>query len=610
RDGPLPLSSAQRRLWLLHQVAPAGYNLGAALRLRGPLRAGALRGALEAVVARHEALRTRFEVVDGEPVQVVEPARPLPLPALDLSTLSAAERGAAVAEHAAEEQARPFDLREPPLLRAALLRLEDEEHVLLLTLHHVASDGWSEAVLVRELGAHYAALVSGEAAALPPLAVQYGDYAVWERGLASGAAGRRGAEFWSRTLAGAPAALELPADRPRPPAQSFRGGAARFRLEAPRVDALRRLARREDCTPFMALLAGFDAWLHRCTGEDDVVVGTPVAGRVHPVLEPLIGCFINVLPVRVRTDGGDSFRALLRRVRAALLDAHPHGGVSFDRIVEAAGVSRDPGRGPLVQVLLALQNTPLERLELAGLAAEPLELPAASSRYDLSVYLREEPDGSLSALAEYAADLYDAATVDRWMRHYARLLDALAADPERPVGDAEMLDAAERQQLLLAGGAAGASPDPAATVPRLFEAQVRRTPGATALVAGGERLTYAELDRRADAVARRLAAAGVGPETRVGLLLERTAEMVAAMLGVLKAGGAYVPLDPAYPAARLAWMLEDSGARVLLTEPGLRGRAAGFGGVVLEVGVEGAPLPPAPSPAREGEHTEPRTDSG
>jgi natural product biosynthesis luciferase-like monooxygenase protein/amino acid adenylation domain-containing protein/FkbM family methyltransferase len=582
RDGgALPLSAAQQRLWLQHQVAPASYNLAAALRLRGELSAEALRGALEAVVARHEVLRTRLFLEGGAPVQVVEPARPFALPAVDLAPFPEAEREAAVARYAAEEAARPFDLEAPPLLRAALLRLEAREHVLLLTLHHVASDGWSEAVLARELGAHYLARVSGGDAALPPLALQYGDYAVWQRRVDAGAARQRKLEFWSRALAGAPAALELPADRPRPPVQSSRGDTFSFRIDAPRAAALRALARREDCTPFMVLLAGFDAWLHRCTGQDDLVVGTPLAGRDHPALEPLIGCFVNVLPVRVRVDAGEGFRALLRRARAALLDAYPAGDVSFDRIVDAAGTARDASRSPLVQVLFALQNTPLERLELPGLAAERVEVAGRSSRYDLSVYLREEPDGALAALVEFAADLYDRGTVERWMRHFARLLDALAADPGRPVGDAELLDPAEREQLVRGWNAAELPLDPAATLPALFAAQVRRTPGAVALVAGGERWTYAALERRAAHAARRLAELGVGPEVRVGLLLERGAEMVAAMLGVLAAGGAYVPLDPEYPAERLAFMLADSGARVLVAQAGLEGRAGDFAGEIV-----------------------------
>ncbi|HEX7241967.1 MAG TPA: MupA/Atu3671 family FMN-dependent luciferase-like monooxygenase, partial [Longimicrobiaceae bacterium] len=536
---------------------------------------------------------------DGEPVQVVEPVRPFVLRQAELAHLPEVEREAAVARYAAEEAALPFDLASPPLLRATLLRLSEREHVLLLTLHHIAADGWSEAVLVRELGAHYGALVSGgTSAALPPLPVQYGDYAAWQRGLPAGGARQRSLEFWSRALAGAPAALELPADRPRPPAQGFRGDTLRFRLEAPLVEALRALARREDATLFMALLAGLDAWLQRYTGEDDLVVGTPLAGRDHPALEPLIGCFINVLPVRVAVDGGEGFAELVRRARSALLDAYPHGDVSFDRIVDAAGIARDAARSPLVQVLLALQNTPLERFDLPGLAAEPVEVGGRTSPYDLSLYLREEPDGALAALVEYSTDLYDRGTVDRWMRHFGRLLDALAAHPERPVGEAEMLDPAEREQALHAWNATGAPWDATATVAGLFEAQVRRTPDAEALVAGGEVLTYAELSRRAGALARRLAALGVGPEVRVGLLLERSAEVVAAMLAVLRAGGAYVPLDPAYPAERLAFMLADSGARVLVTEAGLAERLPRFDGETVRVD---APWPEtgevAPEPA-------------
>ncbi len=599
RDRPLPVSSAQRRLWLEHHLsgAPASYNLAFALRLRGGLSADALRGALEAVVARHEALRTRIVEEDGEPVQVVEPPAPLDLPFHDLAPLGGAEREAAAARHAEDEAARPFDLERAPLLRAALLRLGAREHVLLVTAHHAAFDGWSQGVLTRELGALYAARLEGRDAALPALEVQYGDYAAWQRRRDDADETRSDAEFWRRELAGAPAALELHADRPRPAVRRFRGAAFPWRVPAAPADALRALARGEDATLFMALLAGFDAFLYRHTGQEDLVVGTPVAGRGHPALEPLVGCFVNVVPLRARVEGGEPFRTLLRRVRGAALDAFAHGGLSFEQVVDAAGVHREASRAPLVQVLLALQNTPPERLSLPGLEAEPLETEGRTSRYDLSVYLREEPDGSLAARVEYDTDLFDRVTVEGWMGSLGRLLEAAAADPDVPVGELPVLDAAERDRVLHEWNDTAAPLDPGATLPALFAAQLRRTPDAVALVHGAGTLTYAGLDRRAGELARELAARGVGPESRVGLLLERSAGMVAAMLAVHRAGGAYVPLDPAYPDGRLGYMLEDSGARVLVTQPGMEGRLAGFGGETVVLGAEEGVPAGAPEPA-------------
>ena len=583
RSGPLPLSFAQRRMWWAYhlQGAPESYNLSIGLRLAGPLDGEALRRALEGVVARHEALRTRFAEMDGQPMQVVELAAPFELPVIDLSPVPPAGRAARVARHAEEDAARPFNLGKTPLVRATLLRLDADEHVLLASIHHIAADGWSLALFTDELRAHYAAALAGTPAALPPLAIQYGDYAVWQRARGDDPGIRRQLAFWRDALAGAPAATELPTARARPPVQRFRGESLEVRLEASLAERLRAVARAEGCTLYMVLLAGFGAWLRRYTGQDDVVVGSPVAGRDHPALEPLIGCFINVVPLRLRIDGSESFHQLLAHVRTTALDAFQNGGVSFDQVVEETGVAREASRNALVQVLFALQNTPSAAFALPGLDARPLESAARTARYDLSVYAREEADGGLAALVEYDTDLYDRATVQRWMRHYARLLDALAGDPALPTGRAEMLDAGEREQVLAACNGTDAPLDPDDTVVARFGAQARRTPDAPALIAGGETVSYAELDRRANRLAHRLRAAGIGPESRVGLLLDRSASMVAALLGVLKAGGAYVPLDPAYPADRIRFMVEDAGLALVLADAGPALRFPGLGVPVL-----------------------------
>jgi natural product biosynthesis luciferase-like monooxygenase protein/amino acid adenylation domain-containing protein/FkbM family methyltransferase len=583
RSGPLPLSFAQRRMWWAHhlQGAPESYNLSVGLRLAGALDAEALRRALEGVVARHEALRTRFAEVDGQPVQIVEPAAPFELPVIDLSPVAPAGREARVARYAEEDAARPFDLGRAPLVRATLLRLDGAEHVLLASIHHIAADGWSLALFTDELRAHYAAARAGISADLPSLALQYGDYAVWQRSRENDPGIRRQPAFWKDALAGAPAATELPADRPRAPVQRFRGASFEVRLPAPLAERLRAVARAEGCTLYMVLLAGFGAWLRRYTGQDDLVVGSPVAGRDHPALEPLIGCFINVVPLRLRIDGADDFRQLLARVRETALDAFGNGGVSFDQVVEEAGVAREASRNPLVQVLFALQNTPPATVSLTGLEVRPLDAAARTARYDLSVYAREEADGGVAALVEYDTDLYDRATAERWMRHYARLLESLTAGPARPAGRAEMLDGAERARLLAACGGADVPLDPDDTLVARFAAQARRTPGAPALVAGGETVSYAELDARANRLAHRLRAAGIGPEARVGLLLDRSASMVAALLGVLKAGGAYVPLDPAYPADRIRFMAGDAGLALVLADAEPARRFPGLGVPVL-----------------------------
>ncbi len=601
RDRPLPVSPAQGRIWLQHHLSPApeSYNLGVALRLRGPLSPAALRGALEAVVARHEALRTRFVEQRGEPVQVVEPPMALPLPAVDLSRLPTGEREARVAGLAADDMARPFDLERAPLVRGALLRLGADEHVLLVAAHHVAFDGWSAGVLTRELREQYAAALAGRAADLPPLAVQYGDYAAWERRRLEEPEFRSKLEFWAGELAGAPSAVELPVEGHRPPVQRFRGTTFGFRLEAPLAAAVGAMARREGATRFMALLAGFHALLHRYTGQADLVVGTPVAGRDHPALEPLIGFFVNVLPIRARVRPDEEFRALLRAVRSATLGAYAHQDVSLEQVVDVAGIPREASRSPLVQVLFALQNTGPAAFSLPGLQAEVLEVEGRTARYELSVYLREEPDGALAALVELDTDLFPRAAVERWMRHFRRLLEAFAADPSLAVAAAPLLDDAERVQLLRDWNRTAPLPLSTCAIPELFAAQARATPDAVALVSGAETVTYAELGRRAARIAAELSSRGVGPESRVGILLERSPQMVAAMLGVLAAGAAYVPLDPAHPDERLAYMLDDSGARVLLTQPGMAERVSAFGGEVVALDT---PHPPAPSPTRgEGE---------
>ncbi len=582
RDGgPLPASFAQRRLWFVQQMEPRSwaYNMAFPLRLAGTLDARALRRALTAVVARHEALRTTLEERGGEPVQVIHPPAPVRLPTVELRGLPAEAREREARRLAEAEARRPFDLGRGPLLRATLLRLGGEEAAALFTLHHVVTDGWSMEVLVREVSALYAAEQGGEEARLAPLPVQYADYAAWQHARLSGEALEAELAYWRGRLAGAPPLLEVPTDRPRAVEQDPRADSRSLVLPPGVSRGLRRLARGEGATPFMVLLAGWQALLGRWSGQDDVLVGTPVAGRTRTELEGLIGFFANTLVLRADLSGGPSFRALLGRVREAALGAYAHQEVPFDRLVEALAPERSLLHTPLFQVMFALEEADGDGVRLGGVRAGPLAAAAAVARFDLELEMREE-GGALAATLAFRAELFDAATAGRMLAHLGRLLEAVAADPERRPGEVELLDPAEREQLLAAGRSA-AAPGADLCLHELFLRQAAATPDAPAVLHGAGTLTYAGLERRSAALAATLRGLGVGPEAPVGVCLGWSPELVAAALGVMRAGGVYLPLDPAYPAERLAHVLEDSGARVLLTREGLLERFGSFGGRVV-----------------------------
>ncbi len=554
----LPLSFAQERLWFLDRFAPGGsaYNVPNAIRFRGDLDVDALAGSLRAVVRRHEMLRTAFrEDVEGRPFQVVSAEVDLPLPVIDLSGDPDGLRRLAM-----EEALRPFDLGRAPLLRAVLFRLGEAEHVLLVTFHHVAADGWSLGVFVRE----FAALYSG--ASLPELAVQYGDFALWQREHLQGEILESQLNWWREELAGAPAVLELPTDRPRPAVRTGRGRLIPAEIPAALRGPLEELARREGATLFMALLAGFETLLHRYGASEDVLVGTPVANRSRPELEPLIGHFVNNLVMRGRLGGDPGFRGLLGRVRTAALGAYGNQDLPFERLVEALNVERSFSHSPLFQVMLTLQNGPLGALELPGLGVEAVDLDPGTAKYDLTLMLLDGP-GGLAGSLEIDADLFDAATGERLLGHLQTLLAAAVADPDRRLSDLPLMTTAERSQVLARGEEADI---PDLTVDRLFDLQAERTPRAVAVVQGEASLTYGALKSRAESIASHLRRLGVGPEVRVGLALERTPDLLAALLGVLKAGGAYVPLDPGHPRERLAMIVEDAQPRVILTQESLQ----------------------------------------
>ncbi|HEX6908789.1 MAG TPA: amino acid adenylation domain-containing protein [Longimicrobium sp.] len=590
-----PLSFAQERLWFIDRLEPGSplYNMSPSLRLRGPLDAAVLADALREVVRRHEPLRTSFPLVDGEPVQRVGTAADFQLRTDDLSHLSPEAREGEAGRAAAELARAPFDLEQGPLFRARLLRIAPDDHALLLAMHHAVSDGWSIGILFRELFALYDAFAAGRPSPLAPLPIRYADYAAWQRAWLSGAELEGQVAYWRAALAGAPALLELPADRPRPPVMSRRGALHAFAVPADVAGPVRALARREGATLFMALLAAFDVVLARGSGQDDVVVGTPVAGRTQGDTEGLVGLFVNTLALRTDLAGDPSFLALLERVRAATLGAYAHQDLPFEKLVEELQPERSLAYTPLFQVLFNLQGTGEGPPEApAALALAPLAGKGApDAKVDLTLTVTERDDGSLYATLGYAADLFDAATMERMAAQWARVLAAAAARPEAPLSSIDLLSDGERSAL--AGWNGTARDFPGRTALELFDGWVARTPHAPALAYEGESLSFAALDARSRRIARSLVARGMGTEARVGLCVERSAEMVVALLGVLRAGAAYVPLDPAFPPARMADMLADAGASLVLAQDGLLPALEGVGAEVLTIAEGEANAPDA-----------------
>jgi natural product biosynthesis luciferase-like monooxygenase protein/amino acid adenylation domain-containing protein len=582
RGAGLPLSFPQERLWVLHQMEPenVAYNLSAVMRLRGALDRPALERTLREVVRRHEALRTVFPSAGGSAAQVVQPPAAVPLPVADLKVLPEEAREAEMEQLAGEEVRRPFDLARGPLFRALLLRAGAEEHVLVLTMHHIISDGWSRGVLYREVAALYDALAQGHPSPLPEPEIQYADFAAWQREWLQGDVLERSLAYWQRQLGGSLPLLDLPTDRPRPPMQSFRGATLHFALPAEALRPLRSLGLETNSTLFMTLLAAFQTLLHRYSGQDEVIVGSPIAGRTRVETEGLIGFFVNTLALRADLSGDPTFRDLLARVREVTLDAYAHQELPFEQLVDALNVPRDLSRSPLFQVMFVLQNTPTEPLQLPGLQVSQLEVDARAAKFDLTLSLTAREDG-LAGAVEFNTDLFERATIDRMVGHFRTLLDAICEDPDRPISRLPILTEPERQRIALVWNDTGAEYARERCVHELIEEQAARTPEATALVHDGRTLTYRQLDERANQVANRLHALGVGPGTLVGVYMQRSLEMMVGLLGIHKAGGAYVPLDPAYPRDRVALMVEDSGLGVLLTEPRLARQLQSHGARLL-----------------------------
>lgn len=566
-----PLSFAQQRLWFLEQLAPNNpqYNIPAALRLSGRLDVDALCRSLNAIVQRHEVLRGRFIPENGRPVQIVAPGMNLPLPILDLRGLARAARYEQAVRLATEEARRPFSLAEGPLIRAGLIRMDEDEHIALLTMHHIVSDGWSVTVLTRELSLFYTALVKGDPAMLPDLPVQYPDFAWWQRNRLQGESIDRPLEFWRERFNGAPSVLNLPTDRPRPAMESYRGASLSFDLPPSLAGRLKGLARDHDATLFMVLLAAFRVLLHRYTGQAEICIGTPVANRERAEVQGLIGLFANTLVMRNDIVDDPTFSELLHRERSAAIDALAHQELPFEMLVERLRPQRSLSFSPIFQVMFVLQEDPVRRLELPGLRCRLLEIEAGSSKFDLTLFVTVEQD-RLEGSIEYNRDLFDSGTIGRMARHFHTLLEGIAGNPARPVSAYPLLAEAERRQLLDRWNDTGRDDPLDRCVHHLFEQSAARIPDAVALAFEDECLTYRALEERANGIAHALAGQGIGPEAVVGVSLHRSPDMIAALLAILKAGAAYVPLDPQYPLERLAVMLEDARVSLLVTTERLR----------------------------------------
>ena len=573
REHAPPLSFAQQRLWFLHRLEPgsANYNMPAAVRIRGALHPESLAHALASVATRHETLRTTFVLEDGEPVQVIAPPQPLTVNLADLSGLSGKEKEAQARGLAGREALRPFELERGPLLRTSLLRLAADEHVLLVNMHHIVSDGWSMGIFIREAAAFYQAYQDKKEPNLPELPIQYADFAVWQRQWLQGDVLSKQMAFWKKQLGHHPPHLELPTDRPRPPIQTFRGATTGLKLSTELARALRTFTYAKGVTPFMTLLTAFQVLLHRYSGQDEIIVGSPIANRNRAETEPLIGFFVNTLAVR--TDFSDNlvFEDLLARARDNLLEAYAHQDLPFEKLVEEIQPERDLSRSPIFQAMFVYQNNPEEELLLPGLSFQPFQGEGDLAKFELTLTMADSEEGMDGSL-NYNADLFDKNTMERFSAHFLKLLEFSVSYPQKELSRSPLLSDTEKDQLLEAWN------DTSNTLLRdahpmdLFDGQVSRQPRAVALhwiSSSKQDWTYRQLYNRSNQLARTLTKRGVGPEVLVGISLERSPDMVVAIFGVLKAGGAYCPLDPAYPSQRLAFMIQSSGVSLLITHSSL-----------------------------------------
>ncbi len=578
RNSDLPLSFAQTRLWFLNQLEEesATYNMAEPLRLTGYLQVTALEMAIQEILRRHEILRTTFKIVNGSPVQSVGsvgrinffPCSLLPAPCslfpiVDLQHLPEVEQSAQVRQFATEEAQQPFDLSNGPLLRVTLLRLGIQSHVLLLTMHHIVSDGWSMGIFIDELSTLYKAFCAGEPSPLPELAIQYADFAHWQRSWLTGDVLETQLSYWKQQLAGSPPLLELPTDRPRPSVQTFRGSSEHFELNQDLTQKLKTLSQQSGVTLFMTLVAAFVTLLSRYSGQDDIVIGSPIANRNRSEIEPLIGFFVNTLVLRTQLYGNPTFVELLGRVKEMTLDAYAHQDMPFEKLVEELQPERSLSYTPLFQVMFVLQNTLMGKVELPELSMTPFKLDEAIATDDLLLSM-EETDTGLTGDFVYNSDLFDSTTITQMVGHFQTLLEGIVANPQQHLAELPLLNAAERHQLLVEWNNTTTEFPLEQCFPQLFEAQVARTPNAVAAVFNNQQMTYFELNARANRWARHLVELGVGPETIVALLVERNLDFLTAMLAVFKAGGAYLPLNPNHPVERMRSCLEQSQVPLVL----------------------------------------------
>lgn len=575
RDKDLPLSYAQQRLWFVNKLAPesTAYNIPFGLNLRGNLHQPALQWCLDEMVRRHEVLRTTFPSPQGVPVQKISDSAALQIEEADLRQVPENEREDVSRRLGQEQAGKPFGLAAGPLLRLKLLQFADHEYVLLVTMHHIISDGWSIAVMAKEFAALYELYIKDRDAgcSLPDLKVQYADYSVWQRERLLGPFLEQQLAYWRKQLEGAPEVLALPADRPRPARATYAGARERITIPSNLNVALRQLSRIEGSTLFMVLLTAFQSLLGRYSDQIDVVVGTTIAGRTSAETEPLIGMFVNMLALRSDLSGNLSYRQLLGQVRETLLGAYAHQEVPFERLVSELQLERNLGHSPIFQVTLELQNTPQEVMTLPGLQIERMSIPTGTSKFDLTLSLNDT-SGEMSGIIDYNPDLFDSATVQRFIGHYRNFLKAIASQPDMKLSEVPFLSPDEREQLLFTWNDTSRAHPQEQCMHHLFEAQAESVPEKVAVIYEERELTYGELEQRANALAHYLAKLGVGPEVRVGICMERGPEMAVGLLGILKAGGAYVPLDPSHPAERLSYMLADSRASVVLTQQHLLSR--------------------------------------
>ncbi len=584
-----PLSYAQERLWFLDQLEAGSsfYHLSAALHIHGSLNTKAVTMAFDRIVTRHEILRTAFTVRDGRPVQVIESEGRVHV---TITHLEDGQGQETIAQLAKDEARKPFQLSQSPLMRITLIKVRDQEHVLLITMHHIISDGWSLGVLMREFAAHYAGFLGGDSALLPPPTIQYADYAGWQRQWCSGEFLNRSLNYWKTKLEGRKPTLALPTDRPRPSAQSYRGATYRMALSPFLSESLRTLSHRNNTTLFTTLLAGFQILLSRYSGQEDFCLGTPMANRPRAEMEPVIGFFVNTVVLRSDLSGASSFLDLLARVRETVLGAQSNQEIPFEKLVEALQPLRDLSYSPIFQVMFSLDRDHLERVAVPGLEVSSLPIETQHTRFDLTLDMTES-NGAVAGVWEYSTDLFDRDTIERMAGHYQRLLECIVADPARSLVELPLLTDDERHRAVIEWNATERDDLPSCCLHQLVEDQTRRTPDAIAIRFLDQALTYQDVNERADHLAGMLRAMGVGPDVMVGLCVERSPAMIIGMLGVLKAGAAYVPIDPEYPEARIALMVNDANLAVLLTQPHLLGFLSPSHASILHVDDQGRPLP-------------------